>query len=106
MARGPPTAPPAVSHGIREPSSGAKRGRSLPDSKSRVVKGSAGVARRFTFLFSRGSSLHGSDLYGSVIETEVVRSYSKTFDTAATVNLVCLSRDAMRLRAPRRLGKA
>jgi hypothetical protein len=69
--------------------SAAKAG--LKPVSSPVVQGASGVEHRFTLLFSNESSLYGFDFYESVTELEVIKSFTKKYDSGAFVNVVCLS---------------
>jgi hypothetical protein len=56
-----------------------------------VLKGESGVVHRFTLLFSDRGSSYALDFYERVTEIEIIRSYTKGFDTKASVAVVCLS---------------
>ncbi len=55
-----------------------------------VLKGKADVEHRFTTLASDGTHFFAFDIYDTVTEIEVMRSYAKEFDTGATTQIVCL----------------
>jgi hypothetical protein len=58
---------------------------------SHVIRGDSGVDHRVNLLFSDGSKLYGFDFYESVTAIDVIKSYTKKFDSKALVNIVCLS---------------
>ncbi len=57
--------------------------------KPPVLRGKSGVDHRFDVLVSDGPRFYGFDLYQSIDEMDVLRSYIKKFDTNAVVGLVC-----------------
>lgn len=67
----------------------------------RTVQGESGVVHSFNLLFSDGSRLHALDIYDSVTDIEVVKSYAKKLDTGCAVSVVCqagrVTEDARRL---------
>jgi len=52
------------------------------------VRGTSGVEHSFSFLATSGSIRYAFDVYDEVTEVEVLKSYSRKFDTGAIVNLV------------------
>jgi hypothetical protein len=59
--------------------------------ESRTIRGDSGVDHRVNLLFSDGARLYGFDFYERVTDIDVIRSYTKMFDSRASVNIVCLS---------------
>ena len=57
--------------------------------RPQVLQGDSGVEHRFDLVFSDGQKNYAFDFYEKVTDVEVVRSYSKKFDTGASVNIVC-----------------
>ncbi|MDG7013160.1 MAG: hypothetical protein JRN11_05780 [Nitrososphaerota archaeon] len=55
----------------------------------RTVQGESGVVHSFSLLFSDGGRVQAFDIYDSVSEIEVVKSYAKKLDTGCPVNIVC-----------------
>ncbi|MDE1852683.1 MAG: hypothetical protein KGI38_02920 [Thaumarchaeota archaeon] len=55
----------------------------------RVLRGVSGVEHRFNMLFTDGARQYAFDIYESIRDFEVVKSYLKKFDTGASVFLVC-----------------
>ena len=52
------------------------------------VRGTSGVEHSFSFLATSGNIRYAFDVYDQVTEVEVLKSYSRKFDTGAIVNLV------------------
>jgi hypothetical protein len=55
----------------------------------RTVQGESGVVHSFSLLFSDGGRFHAFDIYDSVSDIEVVKSYAKKLDTGCSVDIVC-----------------
>ncbi|MBI3859246.1 MAG: hypothetical protein HY296_03260 [Thaumarchaeota archaeon] len=56
--------------------------------KPPVVRGHSGVEHKFSFLASDGSRNYAFDLYDSVKEIEVLKTYIKEYDTGVSAFLV------------------
>jgi len=52
------------------------------------VRGISGVEHSFSFLATSGKINYAFDVYDQVTELEVLKSYSRKFDTGSIVNIV------------------
>ena len=59
--------------------------------KPPVIRGESGIEHSFTFVATDGPSMYTFDIYSTVGQTEILRTYLKKMDTGARSFVVCLS---------------
>lgn len=55
------------------------------------LAGKSGTEHTFTFLAASDNSFHAFDIYDSVSEIDMLKTFVKKFDSSAGVDIVCIS---------------